>query len=98
MTSVNEYGKWVKLGQELGLETTELRQFVMERQAEQKAERDKEAALAEKIRQTDLAEKIRQSESEEKIKLAAIEAQRLKEEKELAEKIRQDELAEKIRQ
>src|ERR1700733_14035208 len=109
MTSVNEYGKWVKLGQELGLETTELRQFVMKRQAEQKAERDKEAALAEKIRQSEkeekirqdelaIAEKIRQSESEEKIKLAAIEAQRLKEEKELAEKIRQDELAKEIRQ
>src|SRR3984885_15278113 len=93
MTSVNEYGKWVKLGQELGLETTELRQFVMERQAEQKAERDKEAALA---------EKIRQSEKEEKIRLAEIESARLREEKELAkeEKIRQDELAqaEKIRQ
>src|SRR3984885_1883983 len=91
MTSVNEYGKWVKLGQELGLETTELRQFVMERQAEQKAERDKEAALA---------EKIRQAESDEKIRLAEIESARLREEKELAkaEKIRQDELAEKIRQ
>src|ERR1700733_12447945 len=108
MTSVNEYGKWVKLGQELGLETTELRQFVMERQAEQKAERDKEAALAEKIRQTELAEKIRQdelaekirqAETDEKIRLAEIESARLREEKELAqaEKIRQAETDEKIR-
>src|ERR1700733_8741407 len=90
MSSANDFGKWLKLGQELGLETTEVRQFVLERQAEQKAERDNELAQAEKIRQAEL---------EEKIRLATIEAQRLKDEREseIAEKIRQAEFDEKIR-